>query len=93
MAEDFFSVEDQVVLISGASRGIGRAIAEGFAGRGAKVVITGRVAETVQKTAEEIGSSGGMVRAKVCDVADAKAGQKLVDEVDRHHRRSCPEPA
>ena len=81
MADDLFSVKDQVVLISGASRGIGQAIAEGFALREAKVVITGRVEETVEKTAREICPSGGTVRAKVCDVADAKAGQRLIDEV------------
>lgn len=81
MADDFFSVKDQVVLISGASRGIGQAIAEGFAAREAKVVITGRVQETVEETAREICPPGGTVRAKVCDVADVKAGQRLVDEV------------
>lgn len=81
MAKNLFSVKDQVVLISGASRGIGQAIAQGFAESEAKVVITGRVAETVQKTAGEICPPGGTVRAKVCDVADAQAGQKLIDEV------------
>lgn len=81
MADDLFSVKDQVVLISGASRGIGRAIAQGFAQRGATVVITGRQAETLQQTAKEISPPGGTVRPKVCDVADAQATQKLVDEV------------
>ena len=72
MSDPLFSVEDQVVLISGASRGIGRALAEGFARRKAQVVITGRVAETVEATAREIGSAGNVV-GKVCDAADAKA--------------------
>ena len=81
MADELFSVDGQVVLVSGASRGIGRAIAEGFAKRGATVVITGRQAETVEQTAREICPDGGTVVPKVCDVADAPAGQKLVDEV------------
>jgi len=81
MADDLFSVKDQVVLISGASRGIGSAIAEGFATRGATVVISGRVLETVEETAREICPPGGTVRGKLCDVADAKAGQRLIDEV------------
>jgi len=81
MADDLFSVEGQIVLVSGASRGIGRAIAEAFARRGSTVVITGRVAETLEKTAREICPPGGTVRAKVCDAADAKALQKLADEV------------
>ena len=87
MADELFSVEDQVVVISGASRGIGLAIAKGFATRGAKVVITGRVAETVEAAAAEICSPGGTVLGKTCDVADAESGQKLVDEVvDRFGR-------
>ncbi len=81
MVEDLFSVKGQIVLVSGASRGIGRAIAQGFAERGATVVITGRVAETLEETARQIGQSGATVRAKVCDAADAKALQKLADEV------------
>ena len=81
MAEDIFSVKDQVMLISGASRGIGLAIARGFAQRGATVVMSGRVNETIEKAAAEICPEGGTVRAKVCDVADAVAGQKMVDEV------------
>ncbi len=81
MSDELFSVKDQVVLISGASRGIGEAIARGFAQRGATVVITGRVAETAEKAARDICPPGGCVRAKVCDVADAKAGQRMVDEV------------
>jgi gluconate 5-dehydrogenase len=81
MADQLFSVKDQVVLVSGASRGIGRAIAEGFAARGAKVVVTGRVAETIQQAAREICPAGGHVRAKVCDVADTKAIHRGVAEV------------
>jgi len=81
MADDLFSVEDQVVLVSGGSRGIGRAIAAGFADRGAHVVITGRQAETLERTAGEICPPGGTVRAKVCDVADTKATQRLVDDL------------
>jgi NAD(P)-dependent dehydrogenase (short-subunit alcohol dehydrogenase family) len=81
MADDVFSVKDQVVLVSGASRGIGQAIAAGFAERGAKVVITGRVRETVEQTAAEICPAGGLVRAKVCDVADPKSSQRMADEV------------
>jgi NAD(P)-dependent dehydrogenase (short-subunit alcohol dehydrogenase family) len=81
MVDELFSVKDQIVLVSGASRGIGRAIAEGFAGRGATVVVTGRVGETIEDSARKICPAGGNVKAKVCDVADTQAIRQMVDEV------------
>jgi len=79
MSDALFSVKDQVVLVSGSSRGIGRGLAEGFAQRGATVIVTGREKDTLEKTAREICPQGGTVRAMVCDVSDAKAIDKLVD--------------
>src|SRR5687767_8259719 len=76
MNDELFSVAGQVVLVSGGSRGIGRALAEGFAQRGARVIITGRDAANLDKTAGEIGAG---VRPVVCDVADAKAIGRLVE--------------
>ncbi len=81
MAEELFSVENQVVLVSGASRGIGQAIAKGFADRGANVILTGRVAESVQQTAQEICPTGGTTCGKVCDVSDTDAIRRVVEEV------------
>ena len=78
MPDDLFSVRGQVVLVSGASRGIGRGLAEGFAQRGATVIITGRERDTLEKTATEICPPGGTVKAMVCDVSDAKAIDALV---------------
>ncbi len=74
MNDTLFSVKDQVVLVSGASRGIGRAIAEGFAQRGAKVIITGRESATLEKTARAIEAT-----PIVCDVASGKAIDRLVN--------------
>src|SRR5438132_9089688 len=81
MTDPLFSVAEQVVLVSGASRGIGRGLAEGFAERGATVVITGREKATLEQAAREICPKGGTVRAVVCDVADAKAIDQLVAAV------------
>jgi len=82
MNDTLFSVAGQVVLVSGASRGIGRALAEGFAQRGATVVITGREKATLEQTAKEIGpKGGGTVSTAVCDVADPKAIDRLVGSV------------
>ena len=82
MSDELFSVRDQVVLVSGGSRGIGKAIAAGFAQRGAKVIITGREAETLQATAREISPANGpAVSGMVCDVADTAAIRRLVEQV------------
>jgi NAD(P)-dependent dehydrogenase (short-subunit alcohol dehydrogenase family) len=81
MTDELFSVKDQVVLVSGGSRGIGRAIAKTFADCGATVVVTGRVPETIEQTAREICPAGAVVRGKVCDVADTPSVRGVVDEV------------
>jgi NAD(P)-dependent dehydrogenase (short-subunit alcohol dehydrogenase family) len=78
--DKLFSVEGQVVLASGASRGIGRALAEGFAVRGAQVVIAGREKETLDKTAKDISTGAKPVKAVVCDVSRPEDVQRLVDE-------------
>lgn len=83
MHNELFSVTGQVVLVSGGSRGIGRAIAEGFARRAARVIITGRDERTLEKTAREIQSTGEAIRPLVCDVADATAIDQLVRHVLR----------
>jgi NAD(P)-dependent dehydrogenase (short-subunit alcohol dehydrogenase family) len=54
-----FSLEDKVAIITGASRGIGRAIALRFAQAGAKITVSSRKQEGVQAVADEITASGG----------------------------------
>jgi gluconate 5-dehydrogenase len=81
MNDPLFSVAEQVVLVSGASRGIGRAIAQGFSQRGARVIITGRNKASLEDTAKAICPPGGAVTPMVCDVADAKAIARLVPAV------------
>ena len=81
MQDKLFSVEDQVVLVAGASRGIGRALAEGFAERDARVVIAGREADTLATTAKEISKGGHPVSFEICDVAKPEDIAKLVRNV------------
>ena len=80
MSDSLFSVQDQVVLVSGGSRGIGKALAAGFAARGAKVVITGRNEETLAATAAEIAVDGN-VESVVCDVAQVESVTRAVEQV------------
>lgn len=78
MSDPLFSVAGQVVLVSGASRGIGRALAEAFAQRGAHVVLTGRDPDRLDETARALGPSA---RAFPCDVARPDDRQRLVEKV------------
>lgn len=82
--DELFSVADQRVLVTGASRGIGRAIAAGFATRGAHVVITGRQPETLAATAAEISTGAHAVPHPVTwECADMAVEDELSALVDR----------
>ena len=60
--------QDQIVWITGASRGIGAAIARAFAASGARVVLTGRDVRALRQNARQIGAIGGTAAAVRCDV-------------------------
>ncbi len=88
MNDPLFSVSGQVVLVSGGSRGIGHAIAAGFAERGAHVIITGRSEATLAAaTAALRPAEGGTVTPLVCDVAELPQIEALVEEVGRRFDR------
>ena len=78
--DELFAVKGQVVLVSGGSRGIGQAIAKGFADRGAQVVITGREEKPLQKTAEEMSTAEVQVCPLLCDVAKSQDIKRVVDQ-------------
>ena len=66
-------LENQVAVVTGASRGIGRAIALRFAQAGADVVVVSRTVENSEKTAAEIRALGRKAWALAVDVSDAGA--------------------
>lgn len=75
------SVRDQVVLVTGAASGMGRAIAHLFADEGAKVAAVDRDADGVTAVADEITAVGGTAAAWVLDVSDGDAITPVIDEV------------
>ncbi len=81
------SLANQVAVVTGAGRGIGRAIALKFAAAGADVVCVSRTVENSEKVAAEIRALGRKAWAFAVDVADSKAvaaaGEKILAEAGR----------
>ena len=74
-------LSEQVVVVTGASSGVGRAIARAFGAKGAKVGVIARTREALEHCAEEIRASGGEALVLPLDVADAAAVERAADEV------------
>ena len=72
--------ENQVVLITGATAGIGRATAIAFAQRGAKLVVSGRNAQAGQALETQLQSLGAEALFVQCDVADEAQVMQLVEQ-------------
>lgn len=87
MTDPLFDIRDKVTLVSGGSRGIGKALARGFAERGARVIITGRDESTLTAAADEISTADCRVQTLVCDVSNVEAVKEAVDAVHSEHGR------
>lgn len=82
-------LDDRIAVVTGASRGIGRAIATAFAAEGARVAVVARTETqwdprmpgTVHETVEEIESGGGVGVAIPADLADPDAVETIIDRV------------
>jgi len=80
-------LDNQIAVITGAGRGIGRAIALKFAAEGADVVCVSRTPENAEKVADEVRALGRKAWARALDVADSPAvmaaGEKILEETAR----------
>ncbi len=83
-----FRLDGKVAVVTGGSRGIGRACAEALAGQGAHVVITYvRGAEEAAKVVAAIQEKGGKADAVAFDVGDMKAAEDAIVAIAKQHGR------
>lgn len=79
------AVRGKVVLITGASSGIGRAAAVKVADAGATVLLIARSVEKLEETKEEIIAAGGVAHIHRCDMADVDDVVRMAEEVLAYH--------
>ena len=85
--KNLFSLEGRIALITGGSRGIGKMIAEGFLGYGAKVYISARKADACHATAAELSKGGGTCIALPQDVSTVEGCRALAAALRAHERK------
>jgi len=82
-----FSLAGRVALVTGASRGLGLAMASSLADAGATVVLNGRVAETLEEQADALRQRGRKAETAPFDATDEAAARAAVEEIARRHGR------
>jgi dehydrogenase/reductase SDR family member 7B len=80
-------MKDKVIIITGGSSGIGKALAAKFGGEGAKLVITGRKKDQLESAADELKSNGIAVTAVVADASVESDCARVVDITMKEYGR------
>ena len=84
---DLFSLKNRVVLLTGASRGLGRDMALTLAAAGATVLCAGRTVKELEATARAIKQKSGKAQVMPLDITDEAAVREQVATVIARHRR------
>ena len=83
----YFDLSEKIALVTGASRGLGLAMAEALAQAGATVILNGRHAETLKVAANRITSPGLNAETSAFDVTDHHAADAAIQSIVARHRR------
>jgi NAD(P)-dependent dehydrogenase (short-subunit alcohol dehydrogenase family) len=84
---DRFNLHEKTAIVTGGSRGIGKAIALGFGDSGAKVVVAARKVHLLEEVIEEIKATGGEALAVNCDLSNDNELHNLIDKTVQRFER------
>ena len=85
--ENTFDLSGKIALVTGASRGIGQAIAELLAQHGAHVIISSRKAESCQMVVDNIINAGGSAEAMACHIGEMAQIEAIFAQIEAKHGR------
>ncbi len=85
MKKSPFDLTGKVAVVTGSSRGIGRATAEMLAAHGAKVVVSSRKADACEVVAKGIRDNGGDAHVIPCNIGRREEVERLIAEANRHY--------
>ncbi len=85
MSNDLFNLQHKIALVTGASRGIGKAIATLLAEHGAHVIISSRKLDDCQKVVDTLTTSGYSAEAIACNIGDKEQLLELFASIAKRH--------
>jgi len=85
MSTSLFDLNGKIALVTGASRGIGQAIAELLAEQGAHVIISSRREDDCERVAQSIIAAGGSAQAMACNIGEMQQIEDIFNQIREQH--------